>query len=36
METFIALKVSAKDDKVQLIDLENNNFDKVKALIDDK
>ena len=36
METFIAVKASAEADTAKLVDIENNNLDKVKALIDDK
>ena len=36
METFIAVKDKADGNAVMLVDVENNNLDKVKALIDDK
>ena len=36
METFIAVKDKAKGNAAKLVDIENNNLDKVKALIDDK
>ena len=35
-EKFIAVKASAEADTTKLVDIENNNHDKVKALIDDK
>ena len=36
METFIAVKDKAEGNAAKLVDVENNNLDKVKALIDDK
>ena len=36
METFIAVKVKAEGNAVKLVDVENNNLEKVKVLIDDK